>query len=224
MQDHYNLTQINSSREAVLATNKLIRNTYALLSMTLLFSAMTASFAVTSGAAPVNPFISLAVMIGTLFALHKSQNSVWCLPLVFFFTGFLGYTAGPIISFYLTLSNGGEIVTTALALTGIMFLGLSSYALISQRDFSFMRGFLLIGLLLIIVASLANIFLAIPALQLTISAVGVLVFSGLILFDTSRMIHGGEQNYVMVTVGLYLSIYNLFMMLLHLVGAFNNSD
>ena len=224
MQDRYDLAQMNPSRESVLATNKLIRNTYALLSMTLLFSAMTAAVAITSGAAPVNPFISIIVMLGTLFALHKLQNSFWCLPLVFFFTGFLGYTAGPIISFYLALPNGGEIVATALAMTGIMFLGLSSYALISQRDFSFMGGFLMIGLLLIIVASLANIFFAIPALQLTISVVGVLVFSGLILFDTSRMIHGGEQNYVMVTVGLYLSIYNLFMMLLHLVGAFSSND
>jgi modulator of FtsH protease len=224
MQDRYNVGQVNPSRESVLATNKLIRNTYALLSMTLLFSSMTAAFAVTSGAGLVNPFISLAVMLGTLFVLHKLQNSVWSLPLVFFFTGFLGYTAGPIINFYLALPNGGEIVTTALALTGIMFLGLSSYALTSQRDFSFMRGFLFIGLLLIIVASLTNLFLGIPALSLTISVVGVLVFSGLILFDTSRMIHGGEQNYVMITVSLYLSIYNLFMLLLHLVGFFSSDD
>jgi modulator of FtsH protease len=224
MQNRYNQTQVNPSRQSVLATNKLVRNTYALLSMTLLFSAMTATFAMISGAAPVNPLISIVVMLGTLFALHKSQNSAWCLPLVFFFTGFLGYTAGPIVNFYLALPNGGEIVATALALTGAMFLGLSSYALISQRDFSFMRGFLLIGLVLIVIASLANIFLAIPALQLTISAVGVLVFSGLILFDTSRMIHGGEQNYVMVAVGLYLSIYNLFMMLLQLIGVFSSND
>ena len=211
-------------RESALATNKLLRNTYALLSMTLLFSALTASVAIFTNAGFVNPIISLVVMLGTLFVLHRAQNSVWSLPLVFFFTGFMGYTLGPIINAYLGLANGGQIVTTALALTGITFLGLSAYAIGSRRDFSFMGGFLLTGLIVVVVASLANLFFAMPALQLAISAVGVLVFSGLILYDTSRMVHGGESNYVMMTVSLYLNIYNLFMMLLHLLGAFNSDD
>jgi len=192
--------------------------------MTLIFSAVTATIAIASNAAPVNFIVQLVVLLGTLFALNKFQNSVWSIPLVFFFTGFLGYTAGPIVNFYLGMANGGDIVTTALAMTGITFLGLSAYAVSSRKDFSFMGGFLMIGLILVVVASIANIFFAIPALSLVISAVGVLVFSGFILYDTSRMVNGGETNYVMMTVSLYLNIYNLFMMLLHLTGAFSGDD
>jgi len=192
--------------------------------MTLIFSAVTANIAIASNAAPVNFIVQLVVLLGTLFALNKFQNSVWSIPLVFFFTGFLGYTAGPIVNFYLGMANGGDIVTTALAMTGITFLGLSAYAVSSRKDFSFMGGFLMIGLILVVVASIANIFFAIPALSLVISAVGVLVFSGFILYDTSRMVNGGETNYVMMTVSLYLNIYNLFMMLLHLTGAFSGDD
>jgi len=174
MQDQVQFT--SSSRESALATNKVLRNTYALLSMTLIFSAVTATIAIASNAAPVNFIVQLVVLLGTLFALNKFQNSVWSIPLVFFFTGFLGYTAGPIVNFYLGMANGGDIVTTALAMTGITFLGLSAYAVSSRKDFSFMGGFLMIGLILVVVASIANIFFAIPALSLVISAVGVLVF------------------------------------------------
>ena len=222
MQDH--IQYVPRGRESALTTNKLLRNTYALLAMTLLFSALTASVAIVTNAGFIHPILSLVVMLGTLFVLHKAQNSVWSLPLVFFFTGFMGYTAGPIINAYLGLANGGQIVATALSLTGITFLGLSAYAISSKRDFSFMGGFLMTGLIVLIVASLANLFFAMPALQLAISAVGVLLFSGLILYDTSRMVHGGETNYVMMTVNLYLSIYNLFMMLLHLTGFFSSDD
>lgn len=217
--------QVSSSvQESALATNKVLRNTYALLSMTLIFSAITATMAIASNAAPVNWIIQLVVLFGTLFALQKFRNSALSIPLVFFFTGFLGYTAGPIVNFYLGMANGGDIVMTALSMTGITFLGLSAYAISSRKDFSFMGGFLMIGLILVIIASLANIFFAIPALSLAISAVGVLVFSGFILYDTSRMVNGGETNYVMMTVSLYLNIYNLFMMLLHLTGALSGDD
>ena len=222
MQDQIQFS--GDSRESALATNKVLRNTYALLSMTLIFSAVTATMAIASNAAPVNWIIQLVVLFGTLFALHKFKNSVWSIPLVFFFTGFLGYTAGPIVNFYLGMANGGDIVTTALAMTGITFLGLSAYAISSRKDFSFMGGFLMIGLILVVIASVANIIFAIPALSLAISAVGVLVFSGFILYDTSRMVNGGETNYVMMTVSLYLNIYNLFLMLLHLTGAFSGDD
>jgi modulator of FtsH protease len=166
----------------------------------------------------------LVVMFGTLFALQKYKNSAMSIPLVFFFTGFLGYTTGPIVNFYLGMANGGDIVMTALSMTGITFLGLSAYAVSSRKDFTFMGGFLMIGLILVIIASLANIFFAIPALSLAISAVGVLVFSGFILYDTSRMVNGGETNYVMMTVSLYLNILNLFLMLLHLTGALSGGD
>lgn len=222
MQDQIQFS--SDSRKSALATNKVLRNTYALLSMTLIFSAITATIAIANDAAPVNFIVLIVVLLGTLFALHKFKNSVWSIPLVFFFTGFLGYTAGPIVNFYLGMANGGDIVTTALAMTGITFLGLSAYAVSSRKDFSFMGGFLMIGLILMVVASLANFFFAIPALSLAISAVGVLVFSGLILYDTSRMVNGGETNYVMMTVSLYLSIYNLFLMLLHLTGALSGDD
>ena len=222
MQDQIQFS--SSAKESALATNKVLRNTYALLSMTLIFSAVTATMAIVSNAAPVNWIIQLVILFGTLFALHKFKNSVWSIPLVFFFTGFLGYTAGPIVNFYLGMANGGDIVTTALAMTGITFLGLSAYAISSRKDFSFMGGFLMIGLILVVIASVANIFFAIPALSLAISAVGVLVFSGFILYDTSRMVNGGETNYVMMTVSLYLNIYNLFLMLLHLTGAFSGDD
>lgn len=222
MQDQIQFS--SSSRESALATNKVLRNTYALLSMTLIFSAIMATMAIASNAAPVNFIVQLVVLFGTLFVLHKYKNSAWSIPLVFFFTGFLGYTAGPIVNFYLGMANGGDIVMTALSMTGITFLGLSAYAVSSRRDFSFMGGFLMIGLILVIVASVANIFFAIPALSLAISGVGVLVFSGFILYDTGRMVNGGETNYVMMTVSLYLNIYNLFMMLLHLTGAFSGDD
>jgi len=222
MQDQIQITA--SSRESALATNKVLRNTYALLSMTLLFSAITAYIAIASNAAPVSFILQIVVLFGTLFALHKFQNSIWSIPLVFFFTGFLGYSAGPIVNFYLSMANGGEIVTTALSMTGITFLGLSAYAVSSRKDFSFLGGFLMIGLILVIVSSIANIFFAIPALSLAISGVGVLVFSGFILYDTGRMVNGGETNYVMMTVSLYLNIYNLFMMLLHLTGALSGDD
>lgn len=192
--------------------------------MTLIFSAITAYIAIASNAAPVSFILQIVVLFGTLFALHKFQNSIWSIPLVFFFTGFLGYSAGPIVNFYLSMANGGEIVTTALSMTGITFLGLSAYAVSSRKDFSFLGGFLMIGLILVIVASIANIFFAIPVLSLAISGVGVLVFSGFILYDTGRMVNGGETNYVMMTVSLYLNIYNLFMMLLHLTGALSGDD
>ena len=222
MQDQVQLS--SHSKESTLATNKVLRNTDALLSMTLIFSAAMATMAISSNAAPVNFIVQLVVLFGTLYALNKLKNSVWSIPLVFFFTGFLGYSTGPIVNFYLGMANGGDIVATALSMTGITFLGLSAYAVSSRKDFSFMGGFLMIGLILVIVASLANIFFAIPALSLAISAVGVLVFSGFILYDTSRMVNGGETNYVMMTVSLYLNILNLFLMLLHLTGALSGDD
>jgi modulator of FtsH protease len=222
MQDQIQVS--SSAQESALATNKVLRNTYALLSMTLIFSVITATMAIATNTAPVNWIIQLVVLFGTLFALQKFRNSALSIPLVFFFTGFLGYTAGPIVNFYLGMANGGDIVMTALSMTGISYLGLSDYAISSRKDFSFMGGFLMIGLILVIIASLANIFFAIPALSLAISAVGVLVFSGFILYDTSRMVNGGETNYVMMTVSLYLNIYNLFMMLLHLTGALSGDD
>ncbi|MCP4788800.1 MAG: Bax inhibitor-1/YccA family protein [Gammaproteobacteria bacterium] len=221
MQDH--VQYASNARESALATNKLMRNTYALLSMTLIFSAVMAVVAIATNAAPMG-LLGLVGMIALLFILHRVQNSVWSLPLVFLFTGFMGYSLGPIVNMYLGMANGGQIVATALAMTGITFLGLSAYAIASRRDFSMLGGMLSVGLIVVIIAMIASWFFSVPGLQLAISAVIVILMSGFILYDTSRMIHGGETNYVMMTVSLYLNIYNLFLSLLHLVGAFSGDD
>lgn len=209
---------------SVLATNKVIRNTYILLSMTLLFSAVTAGVAMLTNAKPLPWLLVMVVFIGGPFALNALRNSAWVLPLTFVFTGFMGYVLGPILSLYLSLPNGPQVVASALGTTGVMFLGLSGYALSSRKDFSFMGGFLTVGLLVGLVAIVANIWLQIPALSLAISAMMVLLMSGLILFDTSRMVHGGETNYVMMTVSLYANIYVLFLHLLNLFMAFSGED
>ncbi len=210
--------------ESVLATNKVVRNTYMLLSMTLLFSALCAGFAMVNGAPLMNIWIVLAVFIGGPFVLNAFRNSAWSLLLVFVFTGFMGYVLGPIVALYLQLPNGSQIVMSAMATTGAVFIGLSAYALTTRRDFSFMGGFLFAGLLVALVAIIANIFLQIPILSLAISGVVVLLMCGMILWDTSRMIHGGERNYVMITVGLFVDIYVLFTHLLNLFAAFSGDD
>ena len=221
-----NAQRISAARapQAVLATNKVIRNTYLLLTLTLLTSAVTAGMAMVSGARPVHWILMLVVFIGGPFVINAVRNSVWALPLTFAFTAFMGYVLGPILTFYLSMPNGGQIVTAAFGTTATMFLGLSAYALTTRKDFSFMGGFLMVGLLLVLVAIVANIFLQIPALSLTISAAAVLLMSGMILFDTSRMVHGGETNYVVMTVSLYANIYVLFLHLLNLFAAFTGDS
>ena len=168
--------------------------------------------------------MTLIGYFGLLFATTKLRNSGWGLVSVFALTGFMGYTLGPIVSHYLSLPNGGQTVMMAMAGTGAIFLGLSGYALTTRKDFSFMSGFLMVGILLAFLAGLAAIFFEIPALSLTVSAAFVLLMSGLILYETSNIIHGGETNYVMATVTLFVSIFNLFTSLLHLLGFANNSD
>ncbi len=204
--------------QRVFATNKLIRNTYLLLSLTLLTSAITAGIAMAIGAPTVHWVIMLAVFIGMPFLISSMRNSVWSLPLTFLFTGIMGYILGPIISLYLQLPNGSQIVATAFGLTAAVFIGLSGYALASRKDFSFMGGFLMVGLIVVLVAIVANIFLQIPGLSLAISSAAVILMSGMILFDTSRMVHGGEDNYVMMTVSLFANIYVLFTHLLNLLA------
>ncbi|MBI3186837.1 MAG: Bax inhibitor-1/YccA family protein [Gammaproteobacteria bacterium] len=214
-----------SSQASVLSTNKVLRNTYALLSMTLLFSALTAGVSMV-----VNPphFISLVTSIAAIgliwFVLPKTANSSKGLYVVFAFAGLMGFGLGPILNTYLNTANGGQIIMTALGGTGIIFLALSAYALTTRKDFSFMGGMLMVGLIVVLIAAIANIFLAMPALSLTISAVVILLMSGFILFDTGRIINGGETNYIMATVSLYLNIYNIFVSLLQLLGIFGSDD
>jgi modulator of FtsH protease len=208
---------------SLLSTHKVLRNTYALLAMTLLFSGLVAGAAIALRLPHPGLIITLVGYFGLLYATTKLRDSGWGLVSVFGLTGFMGYTLGPIVGHYLSMPNGGQTVMLAMTGTGAVFLGLSAYALISRRDFSFMGGFLAVGILVAFLASLAGIFLQIPALSLTISAAFVLLMSGMILFETSRIIHGGETNYIMATVSLFVSIYNLFLSLLQLLG-FTSSD
>jgi modulator of FtsH protease len=213
------------SQESVLETNKVLRNTYMLLSMTLLFSALTAGISATLNLPHPGIIITLVGYFGLLFLTSKFQNSSLGLVFVFALTGFMGYTLGPIISSYLTMfSNGDELVMMAMGGTGVIFLGLSGYALTTRKDFSFMGASLMIGILVAFLAGLAAMFFNMPALSLGVSVMFILLMSGLILYQTSEIIHGGETNYIMATVTLFVSIFNLFTSLLHLLGAFAGED
>lgn len=217
-------TTVVRSQQSVLQTNKLLRNTYALLAMTLGFSAVTAGISMAFNLPHPGIIITLIGYFGLLFLTAKLRNSVWGLASVFALTGFMGFTLGPIISAYLSMPNGSQIVMQALGGTGIIFLALSAYAIKSEKDFSFMGGFLFVGILVAFLAGLAAIFFEMPGLSLAVSAMFVLLMSGLILWETSNIIHGGETNYIMATVTLYVSIYNLFTSLLHLLGAFSGDN
>ena len=211
------------SVDSVLATNKVIRNTYLLLSLTLAFAAVVAVVAVALKLPHPGIVLTLVGYFGLLFAVHKLKDSGLGILAVFGLTGFMGYTLGPIVSRYLGLPNGGEVVMQALGATAVLFIGLSGYALTTRKDFSFMGGFLTVGVLVAFVAGLAAVFFEIPALSLTVSAAFVLLMSGLILYETSNIIHGGETNYIMATVSLFVSIYNLFLSLLQLLS-FSSGD
>ena len=205
-------------------TNRVLRNTYMLLGMTLAFSAVTATISMVLQLPTFMYLVFVLVGFGLLFVVNRMADSAKGLPAIFAFTGVMGAALGPLLNVYLALPNGPNLVLQSLVGTALIFFGLSAYALQSKRDFSFMGGFLFAGLLVAIVAMIANIFLAIPALSLTISAAVVMIMSGLILMDTSRIVHGGETNYIRATVGLYLNIFNLFVHLLHLLGVFGGDD
>ncbi len=210
-------TAVARSEGVILQTNKLVKNTYILLSVTLMFSAVTAFTSIALQASFGTAFVATLVGIGLLwFVLPKTANSATGIPVLFGITGLLGFGLGPIIGHYLTVNP--SIVMTALGGTGAIFLGLSGYALTTRKDFSFMGGFLMVGLVVVIGAAILNIFFAMPAVFLAINAAIVMIMSGLILYQTSALIHGGETNYIMATAGLFLSILNLFTALLHLLG------
>ncbi len=215
---------VTRTQPSVLATNKVIRNTYILLSMTLLFSALTAAASMALNLPHPGLLISLAGYFGLLFLTSRFRDSGLGLLFVFALTGFMGYTLGPILNAYLSLPNGNQLVMTALGATGVIFLSLSGYALTSRKDFSFMGAFLMVGILVAFLAGIAAVFFTMPGLALAVSAMFVLLMSGLILYETSQIIHGGETNYIMATVTLYVSIYNLFLSLLHLLGAFSGDE
>ncbi len=212
------------TRPAVLGVNKVIRNTYILLSMTLLFSALTAGVSMAMNLPHPGMLLTMVGYFGLLFLTSKFRNSAMGLVFVFALTGFMGLTLGPIISLYLHMPNGSQLVMTALGATGLIFLSLSGYALTSRKDFSFMGAFLMVGILVAFLAGLAAMFFSMPGLSLAVAAMFVLLMSGLILYQTSQLVHGGETNYIMATVTLYVTIYNLFLSLLQLLGAFSGDD
>jgi len=216
---------LTAGQDTSLASHKVVRNTYALLSMTLLFSALMAGVSMAVGISSGMSMIASLGAIGLIWlVLPRTENSAMGLAVVFGITGLLGLGLGPMLTHYLAIPGGGKLVATALGGTGVIFLGLSAYALTTRRDFNFMGGFLFAGMIVVLMAMVANIFLEMPALHLTISAVMVLLMSALILFDTSRIVNGGETNYIRATVSLYLSLYNMFVSLLQLLGAFSGND
>ena len=216
------IATMTRSQASVLSTNRVVRNTYMLLSLTLAFSALTAGMSMALGLPHPGLILTLVGYFGLLFLTTKFRNSGLGILFVFALTGFMGYTLGPIVSAYLSLPNGSQIVMQAMAGTAANFLGLSAYALTTMKDFSFMGGFLMVGILVAFLAGLGALFFEIPALSLTVSAAFVLLMSGLILYETSNIIHGGETNYVIATVTLFVSIFNLFTSLLHLLGFASN--
>lgn len=200
----------------------VLRNTYALLSLTLLFAAATAFLSVSLALPAPGIILTLFGYFGLLFAIHKLKNSAWALPAVFALTGFMGYTLGPVLSRTLSLPGGATTIAMALAATGAIFLALSAWVLTTRRDFSWMGGMLFAGMVVAILAGLAAIFLQMPALALAVSAMVALLSAGLILYETSAIVNGGETNYVMATVSLFVSLFNLFTSLLHLFGFSSN--
>lgn len=216
---------LSRKTESVLATNKVLRNTYLLLGSTFIFSGLMALLSTASHARPMSPLLLIVGAYGLIFLTQALRNSIWGLVSVFAFTGFMGYTLGPVFNMYLThYSNGGQIIATAIGGTGVIFFALSGYALTTRKDFSYLGGFLFVAMMVAFLAMIAGIFFQITALQLIISAAFMLISSGLILFQTSEIIHGGETNYISATVSLFVSIYNLLISLLNLLGAFSGRD
>lgn len=209
------------------AQNKVLRNTYMMLALTMIPTVIGALIGTSMNLSfmaehPImSSLLMFGAMMGMLFAVTALRNSVWGIVALLGFTFVAGVFLGPILQVALHLKNGAELVGMAAGGTGIIFFSLATIATVTRKDFSFMGKFLFIGLILLIVASLANIFFHIPALSLTISAIAVMIFSAYILYDVSQIVHGGETNYVMATLGLYLNIYNLFIHLLNLLMAFS---
>lgn len=220
----YPSTVASTTRGSALTTNKVLRNTYLLLGATLAFSAAMAGVAMALNV-PHFGLLTLLGYFGLLFAVHKTQNSAWGLVWTFALTGFMGLTLGPILDMYLTaLPNGSQVVMTALGTTAAAFLGLSAYAIKSERDFSFMGGFLVVGAIGAFVLGLVAYFFNMPTLALVVSGLFLIVSGGLMLYQTSEIVRGGETNYILATVTLYVSIYNMFLSLLHLLGVATGDD
>ena len=206
-----------ATRPGAIEINRVLRNTYLLLGMTLAFSAAMAAFAMAINA----PYMGLWMLLGAfglLFVVHKTANSVWGLVSVFAFTGYMGFAIGPVLNYYMGLANGAELVTMALASTAAAFVGLSAVALVTKKDFSFMSSFLMVGALIVFAVVILSFFMDLTAFMGAIGGAVVLLMSGMILWQTSAIIHGGETNYILATTSLYMSIWNMFQWLLVLFG------
>jgi modulator of FtsH protease len=215
---------VNASRSSAIEINKVLKNTYMLLSMTLAFSAFTAGVSMAMGLSHMAALVMTLVSFGLLFVVNKNADKASGIFWIFAFTGLMGASLGPMLNYYAAMPNGATLIMQALGGTALIFFALSGYALTSKKDFSFMGGFLMVGLIVAVIAMVANIFFQIPALSLAISAAIIMIMSGLILYDTSRIIHGGETNYIRATVSLYLNIYNIFVHLLSLLGVLGGDD
>ena len=222
MQSNYNIN--TASQSSAIEINKVLKNTYMLLSMTLAFSAVTASVSMAMGLSHMVALVMTLGAFGLLFVVNKNADKASGIFWIFAFTGLMGASLGPMLNVYAAMPGGPAMIMQALGGTALIFFALSGYALTTKKDFSFMGGFLMTGLIVVLVAMLANFFFQIPALSLAISAGVIMIMSGLILFDTSRIINGGERNYIRATVSLYLNIYNIFVHLLHLLGVFGGDD
>lgn len=212
----------SQTRGSVVAVNKVLKNTYMLLGLTLAFSAMMAF--VSTNAAPMNIWMYIIGLYGLLFATHALARSAWGLVTIFAFAGWIGYGTGPMIGMLMSSAGGSQIVTTALGGTAFIFFGLSGYALVSRKDFSFLSGFITAGCFVLIAAMILGIFVQMPALQLALSVGFMLFASAIILYQTGQIVNGGEQNYILATITLFVSIYNLFLSLIHLLTAFSGDD
>ncbi len=216
---------LSQSQASIVSTNKVLKNTYLLLSATLAVSAVSAVVSMAIGVPLWMYIVSIIVsMVLGIFVLPKTANSAAGIGVIFLITALMGFGLGALLQIYAAVPKGPQVIATAFGGTAAIFLGLSGYALTSRRDFSFMGGFLFAGMMVVLVGILATLFFPIPALSLALSAGIILLMSGFILFDTSRIINGGETNYIMATYGLYLSIFNIFINLLHLLMAFAGSD
>lgn len=213
---------VSQARGSVVAVNKVLKNTYMLLGLTLAFSAFMAF--VGTNAAPMNIWMYIIGLYGLLFATQALARSAWGLVTIFAFAGWIGYGTGPMIGMFMSTAGGSQIVTTALGGTAFIFFGLSGYALVSRKDFSFLTGFITAGFFVLLAAVIMSIFLQIPALQLAISVGFMLFSSAIILYQTGQIVNGGERNYILATITLFVSIYNLFMSLIHLLTAFSGDD
>lgn len=215
---------ISKRAESALVVNSVLKNTYFLLSLTLIFSAITAGLTMLTNAKGPGILLFIIGMFGLSYLVSATRNSGWGIVSAFAFTGFMGYALGPIINSFLhSFVNGGQIVMTAMAGTGVIFLALSGYALTTKKDFNYLGGFLFSAVLVAFLAGVGAALFNIPMLQLLVSAVFALISSALILFHTSQIIHGGERNYIMATISIYVALFNLFVSLLQLLGAFGGN-